>query len=277
MANGLAVRTNVESADIASLRDAYAKMQAFSSGDNRSWIFWAGYHGFPQYMCWHHGRVGRDGFPYDLFLPWHRAYLLYFDHTARDRNDKASLPWWDWSSAASHRTGIPRAYSEPKGPDGKPNTLRSGPMPPMQGSRARQTRRSPSPPGELPSTQDVESVLQLTSYTDFSSQVQDLHDGMHGWVGGDMGVIATSAFDPIFWAHHCMIDRLWYLWQLRHGVQNVPPSYLRQTLAPWGVTVADVLDIHSLGYEYAGATASVSATPAKPAPAPRKRATPKKS
>jgi hypothetical protein len=48
-----------------------------------------------------------------------------------------------------------------------------------------------------------------------------------------------------------MIDRLWYLWQLRHGVENIPPSYMDRTLAPWDLRVRDVLDTRRLGYEYA--------------------------
>ena len=74
-----------------------------------------------------------------------------------------------------------------------------------------------------------------------------------------MGVIATAAYDPIFWAHHCMIDRLWYLWQLRHGVSNIPPDYLDMPLAPFAVTVQDVLDINRLGYEYAQSSTHPSA------------------
>ena len=62
-----------------------------------------------------------------------------------------------------------------------------------------------------------------------------------------MGVIATAAFDPIFWAHHAMIDRVWYLWQLRHGTTNIPPHYAGKTLAPFGMTVAQVLDVNTLG------------------------------
>jgi tyrosinase len=142
----------------------------------------------------------------------------------------------------------------------------------MPGSRARRTRRSPDDPSNLPSLADVTNVLGLSSFVDFSNQLQDLHDQVHGWVSGDMGVIATSTFDPIFWAHHCMIDRLWYLWQLQWGVTNIPPNYLHQTLAPWGLTVSDVLDIHRLGYEYAGAVAS-----SPPPPAPRPKASPKSS
>ena len=55
-----------------------------------------------------------------------------------------------------------------------------------------------------------------------------------------------------------MIDRIWYLWQLRHGVQTIPPDYLGKRLAPFSMTVDAVLDINRLGYEYG--TASISLT-----------------
>ena len=81
MANGdsnnqVIFRLQVEQADITALRDAYAKMQTISPTDNRSWVYWAGYHGFPNYYCWHHGRTGANGtqFAYNM----HRA-----DGTAR--------------------------------------------------------------------------------------------------------------------------------------------------------------------------------------------------
>jgi tyrosinase len=44
---------------------------------------------------------------------------------------------------------------------------------------------------------------------------QDLDNGLHGnvhvMVGGpkNMGFIPDAAQDPIFWMHHCNIDRLW--------------------------------------------------------------------
>jgi tyrosinase len=239
------------------LRAAYSKMQAIS--DNRGWVFWSGYHGFPQYQCWHHGRIGLgEQLPYDLFLPWHRAYLLYFEHTARDQNNAVALPWWDWTSPGSHKVGIPQAFSIPS-VSGSPNPLAAGPMPAMPRSAARKTRRSPDSPTALPNASDVNGLMKLGNFADFSGQLQDIHDGVHGWVGGDMGVVATSAFDPIFWAHHCMIDRIWYLWQLQNGTDNIPPDYLAKPLAPFALTVKDVLDINSLGYEYAQASVSVRA------------------
>jgi tyrosinase len=269
VANGIVVRPNAEFANVAALQDAYEKMQAISAADNRGWIYWAAFHGFNRYECWHHARVGPDLFPYDLFLPWHRAYLAFFDNAARDQNEDAILPWWDWTSDASQQNGLPAAYTTGG------SALQSGPVPAMNGQAERRTTRNPSNPGSLPTGDEVEAVLQLTDFRDFSNQLQDIHDGVHGWVGGDMGSIGTSAFDPVFWAHHAMIDRIWYLWQLRHGVNNIPVNYLDKALFP-GYTVQQVLDVRALGYDYAAGAVSVgtdvphgvSPSDAGPAPTP---------
>jgi tyrosinase len=253
MSNGsIVIRPSADHANTPALQDAYQKMQALSGSDNRSWIYWAEYHGFNRYDCWHHARHGPSGpFPYDLFLPWHRAYLVFFDNDARDQNPNAILPWWDWTSAESHARGLPAAYASGG------TALESGPVPPINGQPARRTTRNPGPPNALPTQADVDRVLALTDFRDFSHQLQDIHDRVHGWVGGDMASIATSAFDPIFWAHHAMIDRIWYLWQQRHGVNNIPLEYLDKALFP-GYTVRQVLDVRSLGYDYASAAVAVS-------------------
>jgi tyrosinase len=247
------VRRNVEQANIPALTDAYTKMQARSEIDTRSWINLAEYHGYNRFDCWHHGSVGSQGFPYDLFLPWHRAYLLQWERQMLTDNPAATLPWWDWTSATSHQSGIPSAFKSEA-------ALRSGPVPRGVRTNPPRTTRSSGSPSQLPSARIIESILNLSSFTDFSNQVQNQHDRVHGWVGGDMGVIPLSAFDPIFWSHHCMIDRLWSLWQTRHGVDNIPPSYLNRPLAPWPMTVGDVLDVRQLGYTYAQTRIPVAAS-----------------
>jgi tyrosinase len=251
MANGtIVIRPSAEHANTTALEDAYEKMQALSDSDNRGWIYWAEFHGFNRYECWHHARQGNDNFTYDLFLPWHRAYLLFVDNAARDQNADAILPWWDWTSAASHADGLPAAYRTGGA------ALETGPMPAIDGQPARRTSRNTSDPSGLPTQADVDALLDLTDFRDFSNQLQDIHDGIHGWVGGDMGSIAVSAFDPVFWAHHCMIDRVWYLWQLKYGVNTIPPEYLDKALFP-GYTVQQVLDVRALGYDYASAAVAV--------------------
>ena len=37
-----------------------------------------------------------------------------------------------------------------------------------------------------------------------------------------MSQIPLAAFDPLFWAHHTMIDRLWALWQQAHPGAGAP-------------------------------------------------------
>jgi hypothetical protein len=42
----------------------------------------------------------------------------------------------------------------------------------------------------------VDDVLSRTDWNDFTDAIEDVHDAVHGWVSGDMGVVGTAA-DPI--------------------------------------------------------------------------------
>lgn len=94
-------------AQLADLRQAFRAVMALD--DDRGFSYFAGWHGEPFNWCEHHT---------DLFLPWHRAYLYYFELAIRRQVPAMSLPWWDWTAAA----GIPAAYSESLA-DGVPNPL----------------------------------------------------------------------------------------------------------------------------------------------------------
>jgi tyrosinase len=69
-----------------------------------------------------------------------------------------------------------------------------------------------------------------------------------------MGFIATEPADPVFWMHHCNIDRLWWQWQQAHP--GVNPSLTGSgssspVMDPWSYTETDTRDITTLGYTYA--------------------------
>jgi tyrosinase len=228
----------------ADFREAIAEAQKIS--DDRGYQYWAGIHGLPlPISCVHHR---------ELFLPWHRAYLYFFEKALQDRVAGVTLPWWDW---ANHAEGIPGPYAK-RNADGRKNPLFDSPIQPSGRAAPSQTRtsRAPGSPDQLPSAARVEAVLANRDFFTFQTQLEDLHDGIHGWTGGTMNSIASSAYDPIFWAHHCMIDRLWYLWQLRHPGAGVPASLLGRALAPFPMTVRDTLDVTQLGYDYAASTAA---------------------
>jgi tyrosinase len=231
---------------LGDFRRAIAESQPI--GDNRGYQYWAGIHGLPlPISCVHHR---------ELFLPWHRAYLYMFEKSLQERVPGVTLPWWDWTN---HAEGIPGPYAKRQA-DGRKNPLFDSPIQPSGRTSPSQTRttRIPGEPDELPSAQQVEAVLANRDYLTFQTQLESLHDGVHVWAGGTMGGIGTSAYDPLFWAHHCMIDRIWYLWQLRHPGAGVPAAMHGRALAPFPLTVRDTLDTSLLGYDYAASTAAAA-------------------
>lgn len=59
-----------------------------------------------------------------------------------------------------------------------------------------------------------------------ADSMESLHDVIHGLVGsgGHMTYLDYSAFDPIFWLHHAMVDRCFALWQTLHPDAYVEPG-----------------------------------------------------
>ena len=240
------------------LRQAHAAMMGI--GDDRGYAFYAGIHGLPRPI----GCDNAHGTPY--FLPWHRAYLYFIERALRDQVADAALVWWDWTTPA-----LPPVYDAEQDDAGNANPLFSADVDPLalqQGQDssppivvAPKTLRQPAAPGspDLPTADEVEQVLEATTFLDFSAQVEDLHNRVHVWTGGPEGhmtQIAFAAYDPIFWAHHTMIDRIWRLWQLRHPGALPPAAILGDALPPFRATVQQTLDVAALGYDYATSTAS---------------------
>ena len=247
-ARALRNRKNVENltaAQLKTLRDAFGAVEAL--GDDRGYGHWAGIHGLPLPMYCQHGTR--------LFLPWHRAYLYFFELALRDQTPDGVLTWWDWTSAASQSGGLPAAFADARA-NGRPNPLYRTQVPPAAriNGQPRQTSRTPGQ-GSLPTQADVQAVLALPDFLDFQGQLEQLHNAVHVWVGGTMGEIPWAAYDPIFFAHHCMIDRLWRLWQIRHPNPHLPEDLLNKALPPFPMTVSQTLEIKRLGYRYASATA----------------------
>jgi tyrosinase len=244
---------------LKTLREAFRRAQGIA--DDRGYGFHAGIHGLPL-------PIGCDNaHGSDYFLPWHRAYLYFFERALRDQVHDAMLTWWDWRVSAARPAAIPAAFADAVA-GGKPNPLASAAVLPLaieQGGNvmAAETSRRPGRPGAppLPSVTEVRDVLRIRGFSDFSAAVEGLHNRVHMWVGGHMGQIPYAAFDPIFWAHHGMIDRLWRVWQLDHPGARPPAAILDDALPPFRMTVRQTLSVTALGYDYAVASSSAGAKP----------------
>jgi tyrosinase len=192
------------------------------------------------------------------FLPWHRGYLISIEAVLRAwivaNNGPAdwALPYWNYMNAA--QDALPPAFASPTWPDGNDNPLyrkeRWGPnndgkvvVPPNQVNlnALGVTTFAGSPTGD-PGFGGVETnPLFSHSGGDHGDFEQMPHDQVHGLVGGEdpnsdpnnplpglMSDPDTAGLDPIFYLHHCNIDRLWAVWLgLQGGRANpVDPNWL---------------------------------------------------
>ena len=245
--------TKLSEAQLAELRSAFAQMIALGPLDDRGYQYFAGWHGVPLGLCRHHE---------PLFLPWHRQYLYFFELMLRRVVPGTGLAWWDWTVDR----GIPTAFGERQTGD-EPNPLFQAPIRVEHPDHGWPTESSRDPGSfpeqpELPSVGSYERAMEATNFNDFNSRITQVHDEVHMWVMGTMSNPDWAAYDPIFWAHHTMIDRSWALWQIKNPGVTPPSNLLGTQLAPKGMTVRETLDINQLGYDYAGTVAHVAGSAA---------------
>src|ERR1044071_1180511 len=189
---------------IQTYKDAVQAMKNLGAGDGRNWTKQAQIH---LNKCVHGNW---------WFLPWHRAYLFYFEAICRKLtgNNDFALPYWNWTTS----TSIPGPFWG----SGNPllNTSRTA------------TQTSVVNSG-ICGASNINSILGQTNFLLFASaqataQNQNIsygvleggpHNYVHGFVGGDMGSY-MSPLDPIFWCHHNMIECLWVDWNINKGNAN---------------------------------------------------------
>jgi tyrosinase len=240
---------------LAAYRAAVSAMQGLS--DNRGWQYYAGWHGVPNDWC-QHGSL--------LFLPWHRSYLYHFELALQDHDPSVTVPWWDWVTEA--RIPLPFTQAKVGGSANplyraaiKPVGVRPQPGWPRQTSRS----RSPGPVGPLdpPLRSRWDWLMEPTDFVEFTRRIEMVHNNIHVWVGGTMGQIPWAAYDPLFFSHHTMVDRVWRMWQTKNPGANPPASIMDTSLVSGTrpiFTVREVLDVQALGYDYAVTTSSTSGT-----------------
>jgi tyrosinase len=119
----------------------------------------------------------------------------------------------------------------------------------------------------LPSAVSVAGCMPEKPYDSFSGNLEGTpHAAVHnsfGFTGGWMGSIDTAAQDPIFFLHHCNIDRIWNAWLAQGGGRTDPLSDTEWTTKKFTffdengsevtMTGCDILRAQEqLGYGYQG-------------------------
>lgn len=200
-----------------------------------------------------------SGLP-DYFLPWHRMYVFYLENIVRKVSGHAefTLPYWNYSVAGADHGIIPKEFR-----------LETDPV--FKSLFVKKRNTSPDVNGGIPIDQGSPGSLALTAlkkcqYSSVgmvSGFCAELDGGLHGNVhvqtgaAQNMGTVPWAAGDPIFWMHHCNIDRLWASWNKAGRANPTTPAFLNQkfwfaseTGQPVEAKIQDVLNIADLKYSY---------------------------
>ena len=189
------------------------------------------------------------------FLPWHRLQLVWFERQVARFSGKAnfSLPYWDWDD------------------DRMPAIVSSDPAfalrrdaRPGDSLRAFMQRNGQRFQGRI--TDDFSTFfgrarnVGTPAQGGYSGSAEwSGHNMIHGFVGGDMGRLDRAPNDPLFWMHHCNIDRIWTQWHSKNSDGLYPKPWrdeqfsgfmdTRGRLAPT-VNAASTMRTSNFGYDY---------------------------
>jgi hypothetical protein len=215
------------------------------------------------------------------FLPWHRAFLAVTEWKLRalSGDPTLALPYWNWSTDRR----IPAHYARPGSAlaqairytpdrDLRPvevDRLLFDPVAAQRGVAGLAARSfAARTPAAIPASFGGIAKPNAGGWHGRSRLETIPHNAVHNYVGGeaangvlgDMTELATAAFDPIFFAHHGNLDRLWETWRqdpAHKASEPTDPGFIDKALLfPWldgtiiSVPMRDVLGTGRLGYAY---------------------------
>ena len=161
-----------------------------------------------------------------IFLPWHRWYLLEFENFLRQIDCRVTIPYWDWSRVAEHwvQQSEDSVWSPaPHGLGGNgiflDRCVTDGPfresefhLPWSVGGGC--LKRNFNLSCNLPNQEDARNLIMLKNFTMFEQTIREqFHTKFHNCVGENMARHETASFAPEFWLLHGFIDKLWADWQ----------------------------------------------------------------
>lgn len=190
------------------------------------------------------------------FLPWHRLQLVWFERQVARFSGRATfaLPFWDWDD------------------DTVPNIMVDDPAFAIPG---RDVRRGESLAAFMREANQTFRGRITDDFNTFFGRARNVgvgagpgysgsaewsgHNMIHGFVGGQMGMLNRAPNDPLFWMHHCNIDRIWSHWHARRSDQIYPRQWREEVfqgftdtngrIAP-AVTAASTIATAGFGYDY---------------------------
>jgi tyrosinase len=155
-----------------------------------------------------------------FFCVWHRFYVYYFEEIIRAvlPDTTFTLPYWDYLSGQVADLSIPPEFLVTNSPLYRNNRN------PWVNNGERIDKNNPGSMN-LNAFNEPIYIDSPDGDTGFCPVLDgNPHGLVHVYTGGqmNMGRIPFAAGDPVFWLHHCNIDRLWESWNRLPGRNNPP-------------------------------------------------------
>jgi hypothetical protein len=278
--------TDLTATELMSLRRGVDQMMKWnnapegSANYRRSWIYWANMHlhfgddcagpivgsgmtGVRTFTASNDDETAtwcRCEHGTNQFLTWHRMYLWYFERVlqAAAGDQSLRLPYWDYETDAH----LPAAYRDANYVDEHGETVANS----LRVS-ARQPSLNSGVSSLSASVTSTAGAITARSFEPFSNALEQTpHGAVHCAIvtgscpNGLMGSVPVAALDPIFYAHHTNIDRLYECWLHVNESKRLPndPGQLDTKFTfvdADGSTVerrvGDMITTAQLGYDYA--------------------------
>jgi hypothetical protein len=193
------------------------------------------------------------------FLIWHRIFIYYFEKELINSGvagaSNIAIPYWGWETAGDWSSSSPMFSSGT-------NNLGLFGLPIPEGTFTRGFGQ--------PVVQPTASELQGLSanFTQFGTSTSQqathfwprlevaYHNPFHGFIGGSSGTmsfVSQSPGDPIFYQHHCYVDKIWQDWHNKNGSSSIANQNVLINTVPGQPQMAraDLLDGRSLKVWYA--------------------------
>nr|CAH10287.1 hemocyanin isoform 2 [Nucula nucleus] len=216
--------THLTNEEVHSLMHAMRRLQEDHSANGYQSI--ASFHALPplcpspahsdRYACCVHGMA--------TFPLWHRLYLVQMEDAMDEHGTTLGLPYWDWTRSMSE---LPHFFADEKEIlDGVEydNPFHHAAIEFL--GEGIDTERDPQ--GDhlfAPITSGhhtdlfnkVMLALEQEDFCDFEVQFELVHNAIHAWIGGakehSLGHLHFASYDPVFYLHHSMVDRILAVWQ----------------------------------------------------------------
>jgi polyphenol oxidase len=284
-AAAVGVRRDVAGASLgrlASLDAAIGEMQRRSERDPHDPKGWRA-HALDHYAVCAALANGDDGQVHGgwWFLPWHRAFLAVTEWKLRaiSGDPDLALPYWNWSSdrtipGAFLRGGSALARAVRYTPDRSltavevDHLVHDGDLARLGVAGLAAAAFQARTQAQIPLCFGGVARPNAGRWHGRSRLETIPHNAIHSYVGGeapdgalgDMTELSTAALDPLFYAHHGNLDRLWEIWRadpVRKATEPHDDAFLQHRFPfLWldgtivTVSVAETLDTRRLGYVY---------------------------